>query len=73
MSKIIPFPIDEDRRLTLEECAGIVKTRGGTLGLIAGWNEEGNIFIFNFGDMSRKDAFWLSEQIKRHCFQEDIS
>ena len=72
MTKIIPFPIDENQKLTFDQCVSATKTREPSLGVIAGWNEEGEIFILNFGQISRKDAVWLAEQLKRHAFGEEI-
>ena len=72
MTKIIPFPIDENQELNFDQCVSATKTREPALGIIAGWNEEGEIFILNFGQISRKDAVWLAEQLKRHAFGEDI-
>ena len=71
--KPIPFPIRTDQNLDFDQCVSVAKVREPQSGLILGYDADGDIFIFNFGLVSRKEALWLSEQIKRHAFGEPIS
>lgn len=71
--KPIPFPIHADRNLDFGQCVSVAQVREPQSGLIIGYDPDGDIFIFNFGLVSRKEALWLSEQIKRHAFGEPIS
>lgn len=71
--KPIPFPVRPDQTFTFEQAVSTAENRQPVLGLIAGYDEDGDIMIFSFGGVSRKDALWISEQIKRHAFGEELS
>lgn len=73
MTKIVPFPIDEFSKLTFDQCASVTSNRRPSSGIIIGYDEDDEIFVFNFGQVTRRDALWLSEQLKRHAMGEEIS
>lgn len=71
--KPIPFPLRAGHNLSFDQCVSVAQVRVPQSGLIIGYDEDGDIFIFNFGLVSRKEALWLSEQLRRHAFGESIS
>lgn len=75
MTDVIAFPspsVEPDDQLSLEQAIAFVRTRSLEMGVIAYYTEDGNVGIINFGDLSRKDALWLAEQLKRNALGEEI-
>lgn len=72
MTKIIPFPIDENQKLTFEQSVSATSSRNPVSGLIISFDEDDDIHILNFGTVSRKDALWMAEMIKRHALGDPL-
>jgi hypothetical protein len=72
MTKIIPFPIDENQRLTFDQCVSATSSRNPLSGLIISFDAEDGIHILNFGVVSRKDALWMAEMIRRHALGDPV-
>lgn len=70
---IVPFPVSLDRQLTFEQAVSTVENRKPDFGLIAGYDVDGDIFIINFGNISRENALWIAHQLIRHTQGEEIS
>lgn len=70
---VIPFPIDVTRQLSFDQAVSIVKGIGPSFGLIAFYDTNDKIGIWNFGNITRKDALWIAEQLVRHSQGEEIS
>lgn len=71
--KLIPFPVRPEQVLTFDQCADVTRARKPVFGIIIGYDPDDDLFIFNFGSISRKDALWISEQMRRHALGEPIS
>lgn len=82
MKEILQFPLTPLRKLTFKEAVGEVSNRFSLhpvdeyqepQGLIVGYDQDGDIFILNFGLIKRETALWLGHQLIRHAQGEDIS
>lgn len=72
--KPIPFPLSTDRRLTFEEMVAYTQMREvkPAEGILVYYDEEGNIVLLNFGDVSQMQALWFGEQVRLHSLGFDI-
>lgn len=68
---VIELGIDPDHELTFDETVAVVKRRDPARGIIFYEDEEGHVGFFNFGDVSRKDALWFSEHLRRSSLGEE--
>jgi len=70
---LIPFPIDPMRDLDFEQSVCVVRNRNPVSGITVFYDQDGDIFIYNFGNVSRQEALWMGEQIKRHSLGDEVS
>lgn len=62
---IIELGIAEDQDLTIDQIATYLNRRGVKLGVVVYENpESGEICTLNFGEVTRKDALWLAENLR---------
>lgn len=73
MTEIKSFPIRDLQKLDFDQAVHVTKMRNPAKGLIVAYDEDGDIMIFNFGEVTRELALWFSEQVKRHSQGEEIS
>lgn len=70
--KISPFPPSDTMTpaQALLSALQLVKAGGIEDVLIVGYASDGDLFVRS-SRMSRKDALWLAEQLRRHALEDD--